>query len=122
MIRRPPRSTLFPYTTLFRSSSAVGGLDPRGVTLVVLMGLARSAALAGRLLERGWVSQTPAAVIVDASSAGQQVWRGTLGDLAAGAPDVAASAPGTIVVGEVVSVAEALCQPSTIKPHTAARG
>src|SRR2546422_4398274 len=25
MIRRPPRSTLFPYTTLFRSRSAVGG-------------------------------------------------------------------------------------------------
>src|SRR3712207_7743857 len=26
MIRRPPRSTLFPYTTLFRSSSTVPGL------------------------------------------------------------------------------------------------
>src|SRR3712207_8452147 len=25
MIRRPPRSTLFPYTTLFRSSRAPGG-------------------------------------------------------------------------------------------------
>src|SRR3712207_7214787 len=25
MIRRPPRSTLFPYTTLFRSSAARGG-------------------------------------------------------------------------------------------------
>src|SRR2546425_8226762 len=25
MIRRPPRSTLFPYTTLFRSHSAGGG-------------------------------------------------------------------------------------------------
>src|SRR5947207_9998498 len=25
MIRRPPRSTLFPYTTLFRSQTAVGG-------------------------------------------------------------------------------------------------
>src|SRR3712207_9597091 len=25
MIRRPPRSTLFPYTTLFRSVSSVGG-------------------------------------------------------------------------------------------------
>src|SRR3712207_7734270 len=25
MIRRPPRSTLFPYTTLFRSSPKVGG-------------------------------------------------------------------------------------------------
>src|SRR3712207_8523078 len=25
MIRRPPRSTLFPYTTLFRSHAAAGG-------------------------------------------------------------------------------------------------
>src|SRR2546430_12306270 len=25
MIRRPPRSTLFPYTTLFRSQTAIGG-------------------------------------------------------------------------------------------------
>src|ERR1041384_8884405 len=36
MIRRPPRSTLFPYTTLFRSASVlnrfgdVGGLDVFG--------------------------------------------------------------------------------------------
>src|SRR2546429_8403217 len=28
MIRRPPRSTLFPYTTLFRSSVFSGGLSP----------------------------------------------------------------------------------------------
>src|SRR2546430_9600837 len=27
MIRRPPRSTLFPYTTLFRSAYAVHGLE-----------------------------------------------------------------------------------------------
>src|SRR5260221_9412541 len=27
MIRRPPRSTLFPYTTLFRSPHAVGARD-----------------------------------------------------------------------------------------------
>src|SRR3712207_9121317 len=27
MIRRPPRSTLFPYTTLFRSEVAVIGVD-----------------------------------------------------------------------------------------------
>src|SRR5687768_17830497 len=26
MIRRPPRSTLFPYTTLFRSAKRVGGV------------------------------------------------------------------------------------------------
>src|SRR3712207_9567612 len=28
MIRRPPRSTLFPYTTLFRSRGVVGAADP----------------------------------------------------------------------------------------------
>src|SRR2546422_8613643 len=30
MIRRPPRSTLFPYTTLFRSRSATRPCPPRG--------------------------------------------------------------------------------------------
>src|SRR5258707_8871912 len=29
MIRRPPRSTLFPYTTLFRSQPGVGEESPR---------------------------------------------------------------------------------------------
>src|SRR3712207_7892995 len=29
MIRRPPRSTLFPYTTLFRSSSLTNRTSPR---------------------------------------------------------------------------------------------
>src|SRR2546430_11367433 len=29
MIRRPPRSTLFPYTTLFRSQSLLNELSPR---------------------------------------------------------------------------------------------
>src|SRR3712207_8628243 len=28
MIRRPPRSTLFPYTTLFRSAAATWDADP----------------------------------------------------------------------------------------------
>src|SRR2546426_6945158 len=31
MIRRPPRSTLFPYTTLFRSRRGGGERRPRGV-------------------------------------------------------------------------------------------
>src|SRR2546427_7594722 len=31
MIRRPPRSTLFPYTTLFRSRLQVGDQRQRGV-------------------------------------------------------------------------------------------
>src|SRR6266496_3288424 len=37
MIRRPPRSTLFPYTTLFRSRSVVGPAldDPAGRVVAV---------------------------------------------------------------------------------------
>src|SRR5260370_29732853 len=36
MIRRPPRSTLFPYTTLFRSIRADGaGLDTMNVSLAL---------------------------------------------------------------------------------------
>src|SRR5256885_8618965 len=30
MIRRPPRSTLFPYTTLFRSQLRTGQMNPTG--------------------------------------------------------------------------------------------
>src|SRR3712207_682846 len=42
MIRRPPRSTLFPYTTLFRSAIWVGAAGPRMLALI------------GRLAD-GWV-------------------------------------------------------------------
>src|SRR5689334_23988995 len=37
MIRRPPRSTLFPYTTLFRSSPKVG--DPPEASNMRLVGM-----------------------------------------------------------------------------------
>src|SRR5256885_4407697 len=41
MIRRPPRSTLFPYTTLFRSTSLLivhpAGRTPRAHALLALM-------------------------------------------------------------------------------------
>src|SRR5437762_10055900 len=33
LIRRPPRSTLFPYTTLFRSDSSVDALLERGLEI-----------------------------------------------------------------------------------------
>src|SRR2546430_5786164 len=33
MIRRPPRSTLFPYTTLFRSVSAAAASSPGSVSV-----------------------------------------------------------------------------------------
>src|SRR2546426_7930038 len=34
MIRRPPRSTLFPYTTLFRSCAAIRTISPWSVVTV----------------------------------------------------------------------------------------
>src|SRR2546429_6400272 len=38
MIRRPPRSTLFPYTTLFRSRLRIALLDPLGQRHLFLAG------------------------------------------------------------------------------------
>src|SRR2546430_6610160 len=39
MIRRPPRSTLFPYTTLFRSAFRDGTIDVLVATTVIEVGI-----------------------------------------------------------------------------------
>jgi len=41
MIRRPPRSTLFPYTTLFRSLRAIGRVPKSAVLPSTLLYLVR---------------------------------------------------------------------------------
>jgi len=74
------------------------------VTVVVLMGLGRSAALACQLIDRGWSRGTPAAIIVDASRPQQQVWRGTLDDLARDAAECDGAGAGTLVIGDVVAI------------------
>src|SRR5688572_32977460 len=56
MIRRPPRSTLFPYTTLFRSSGAPRGLPEVGIEAPVYL-----RAVLGRLLERSPQRRYPGA-------------------------------------------------------------
>jgi uroporphyrin-III C-methyltransferase/precorrin-2 dehydrogenase/sirohydrochlorin ferrochelatase len=89
--------------TLF--ARLVGEIAPEHVTLVVLMGRGRRAALAGVLLDRGWASDTPAAVIADASRSGQQVWRGTVADLARGEGALEGDGPATLVVGETAALA-----------------
>src|SRR2546430_9073226 len=43
MIRRPPRSTLFPYTTLFRSPAKAGRIHLGRLLLVEQLGLRESA-------------------------------------------------------------------------------
>src|SRR3712207_8393301 len=60
MIRRPPRSTLFPYTTLFRSDLAVRGLDDRGAGIGGLRAggiLGGLATVGGSLLAHGFVGR-----------------------------------------------------------------
>src|SRR3712207_8989035 len=54
MIRRPPRSTLFPYTTLFRSSSPVRPEAGRGSGGFDITGVA-----AARLRASGRICTTP---------------------------------------------------------------
>src|SRR3712207_7033848 len=51
MIRRPPRSTLFPYTTLFRSNVLIAGFILRGTgeKSLVVRGVGPSLTLPGRL-------------------------------------------------------------------------
>jgi uroporphyrin-III C-methyltransferase len=85
-------------------ASAISQLQPNGVTVVVLMGLGRAAAIACRLIDRGWARGTPVAVIVDASRPEQQVWRGTLDAMALDAPEIEGNGAGTIVIGDVVTV------------------
>src|SRR5689334_23985971 len=47
MIRRPPRSTLFPYTTLFRSTRSFAGREPELAELAAKPGLTVVSGLAG---------------------------------------------------------------------------
>ena len=85
-------------------ASAIGQLQPNGVTVVVMMGLGRASAIAGQLIDCGWSLGTPAAIVVDATRPEQQVWRGTLDRLAREAADIDGCGAGTLVIGEVVSV------------------
>ena len=93
-------------------ASAIGALRPNGVTLVVLMGMARAAEIACCLIDRGWSRGTPAAIVVDATRPEQQVWRGSLDTLArdeaaietSGAGTIDRGGAGTIVVGAVAAL------------------
>jgi uroporphyrin-III C-methyltransferase len=82
-------------------AATVRGLGGSPTTLVVAMGYATRAALAGVLIGAGWGAATPSAVVAGASLPGQQVWRGPLADLAAGKAIVEGDQPALLVVGDV---------------------
>ena len=60
---------------------AIDSVAPRSLTVIVLMGVSSRARLASRMCARGWPSDTPAAVLLAASTPSACAWRGTLGEL-----------------------------------------
>jgi len=84
--------------------SAIHDVPANGLTLVVMMGVARAARIAETLTAGGWSHHTPAAIIINASLPDQRVWRGRLDALADGAAEIGEDGPGTIVIGRVVEV------------------
>jgi uroporphyrin-III C-methyltransferase/precorrin-2 dehydrogenase/sirohydrochlorin ferrochelatase len=88
-----------------RFATLVSSVAPGAATLVVLMGTAARNDIAASLIEAGWRTSTPAAIVWNATLPDQTVWSGSLAELAA-APD--GSGPGTIVVGNVVALGQTL--------------
>ena len=88
------------------------GLAGAGRTLVIYMGLATAHDIAEKLMRDGLSPQTPVAVIENATRADQRVLRSLLADLGDLVARMAVQSPGLIVVGDVVSHAQALdCLP-----------
>jgi len=85
------------------------GLPPGSATVVAMMGLRQRAAIAARLLARGWSAETPAAIVVGAATPESWRWIGTLAELGgAEIPAASAAAPGMLVIGQVVGLANEL--------------
>jgi uroporphyrin-III C-methyltransferase/precorrin-2 dehydrogenase/sirohydrochlorin ferrochelatase len=85
-------------------AASIRGLAPAGVTVVVLMGLARRAALAAVMIEQGWPVETPAALVAEASTPQQEVWRGSLSEMSEGRALTASDGPALFVVGDVAAM------------------
>lgn len=85
-------------------ADAVGALRPNHVTMVILMGFRRRAALAGDLIAGGWDETTPAAVVSDGTLPTEHAWRGTLRELAGGRAKATGDGPALIVVGAVAAL------------------
>lgn len=90
-----------------RFRTLTGQLPTRDLTLVVLMAMGQRRAIAEHMLDSGWRSTTPAAVVRGASWRESAVWIGTLADLASDEDrDIQSDVPGLLVIGDVVNVRE----------------
>jgi uroporphyrin-III C-methyltransferase len=88
--------------------SALAQLD----TVVVLMGVARAAEIADRLVAAGRAADTPAAAIQSATLPGQRQVVATLGTLAQAMAAAEIGAPAVLVFGAVAQMATSTLQPA----------
>ncbi len=79
-------------------------ITPNSLTVVVLMGLASRSRIAALLFDCGWRSDTPTAVVVSASTDRMHSWFGRLDELSQFPVGIGDHAPGTIVIGDVVTL------------------
>ncbi|MCW5807607.1 MAG: uroporphyrinogen-III C-methyltransferase [Deltaproteobacteria bacterium] len=93
------------------------GFAPHAATIVVLMGLAARAAIAARLVARGWSPATPAALIHGASRVGAITWIGTLEML--GEAAFVTELPAVIVIGDAVALADRIGAAARSEPAPA---
>jgi uroporphyrin-III C-methyltransferase len=85
-------------------------VPPHVVTLVVLMGFAERGRIAEFLMGHGWPSETPVAIVTNASQDAQGVWTGTLNDVGRAVANASPEDAHAIVVGDVVAVGAAIAR------------
>jgi uroporphyrin-III C-methyltransferase / precorrin-2 dehydrogenase / sirohydrochlorin ferrochelatase len=83
---------------------ALESLAPRSVTVVILMALRSADSIAQLMIERGWPPRTPVGVVLGASTDTATAWTTTLAGLRYGIEPVDRVGPGTLVIGQVVTL------------------
>lgn len=79
-----------------------------GQPIVVYMGMSRLPRIADALMAGGAAPETPAAVIVSATTKSERIVVAELGTIAARAAEASLASPGLVVVGDIVAVRERL--------------
>jgi uroporphyrin-III C-methyltransferase len=82
----------------------------RADTVVVLMAAGRLPAVSRQMIEAGWDPDTPAAVVMSATTALQRQVTGRLAEIAEAATRACLGSPSILVAGEVVSLSAELAE------------
>ena len=95
--------------------SLLAGTAPNSVTVVVLMGMTHRSAIAELLVQDGWRADTPAALMLGASTREAVNLVSRLDDIGH-VPLPPTDAPGTLIIGDVVSLAERIAFAERLRP------